>query len=163
MRRGWPFLFVSIALCACTVHREDKPIEEAILTPVLLSFLASLPQPYVIIAVWSPFCHACGGEVRHFNRLQSKHVGVVGIPVASRRREIDLFIEHFKPRYRQWFPNARFRSQASAIGQVPWGMLVDHQRHIVDRWYGELPQRVVQRIKKRRGPKTPPHYNNAPI
>ncbi|MEK6704177.1 MAG: hypothetical protein AABZ06_00140 [Bdellovibrionota bacterium] len=112
----------------------------------LMARLSAIPQKYVLIQVWSPFCSGCGKEVSELNAIRPmakstpRSVEVLGIPVQSRQREIDAFLEHFKPEYDQWYPDESFKKSVSGGAlTLPWLMLFDKTKGIIIKeWHGSV-------------------------
>lgn len=107
--------------------------------------LASLPEEYVLVQVWSPFCAPCGQEVSELNALlrtanaRARRLAVLGVPVRSRQREIEAFIRHFKPDYDQWQPDKPFQELASSSAiALPWTFLLNKNRAVVEEWVGRV-------------------------
>lgn len=111
----------------------------------LRSRLASLPEEYVLVQVWSPFCAPCGQEVSELNALlktanaRARRLAVLGVPVRSRQREVEAFIRHFKPDYDQWQQDKPFQELASS-GEIalPWTFLLNRNRAVVKEWVGRV-------------------------
>src|SRR6266699_3417548 len=99
--------FIAVLMASGGLSRSARSVET--LPPALLARIQALHTDFVAVSVWSPFCEPCGDEVGALNQaLQiagpSGRLAVIGIPVRSRKREIDAFISHFGPKFDQWYP-----------------------------------------------------------
>lgn len=94
----WVTIFISITAQASVATQNT-----------LTAKIKNLKSDYVVVQVWSTFCAPCGEEVQELNKAlvaantgySEKKLSVLGVPVQSRTKEIEAFIEHFKPNYEQ--------------------------------------------------------------
>lgn len=116
------------------------------LSPGLVELARSRNAEFLVVQVWSPFCDACGEEVSELNLLaRSSVVAVIGVPVMSRKREIQAFVDHFRPEYPQWEPDEEFRKEAARDGRFPRTLLLGRGQKIIKEWFGKVSAAAVLR------------------
>lgn len=113
--------------------------------PEFQSRLQQFKEEYVLLQFWSPFCAPCGEEVGELNSLlktvnqKEKSLGIVGVPIRSRKKEMDAFISHFQPQYEQWVIGGNLNKIIlSNIQSVPRTLLFDRQRKLIKEWGGKI-------------------------
>lgn len=111
----------------------------------LTNLLSAIPQEFVLINLWSPFCGPCGEEVSDLNRFAGdKRLAVMGIAVQSRKPEREAFIAHFKPTYSQWTSDRDFEKELRTDGlALPLSILLDRNRVRVKTWTGKVSYDVI--------------------
>ena len=111
----------------------------------LAKLLSSIPQEFILINLWSPFCGPCGEEVSDLNRFAGdKRLAVIGIAVQSRKSERDAFVAHFKPTYLQWTSDRVFEKELRTDGlALPLSILLDRNRVRVKTWTGKISYDVI--------------------
>jgi thiol-disulfide isomerase/thioredoxin len=145
---GAALFFSAIAGNASIVPSNSQSQATTSVPTSLVSRLKDFSSEYVIVQVWSPFCEPCTKEVGELNSALSQidqssslkgKVSALGIPVQSRRREIQAFVDYFKPQYAQWMPDQAFESDFLKNSAVPWTLLFGKNRQVLlKQWRGKL-------------------------
>lgn len=115
------------------------------LPETITSKIQGQDSEYVAIQIWSPFCWPCGEEVQELNKalnnasgISGKKLSVLGIPIQSRKKEINAFIEHFKPHYQQLSDDLSFEGFFKTSA-VPWTILFSRKEGVkVKEWRGKI-------------------------
>lgn len=117
----------------------------AIFPVTITAKIQSQASEYVAVQIWSPFCGPCGEEVQelnkaleHSNGISGKKLSVLGVPVQSRKKEINAFIEHFHPNYEQ-LTAAQDTEEFFKTSAIPWTILFSgKERSKVKEWHGKI-------------------------
>lgn len=112
----------------------------------LAARLQELPSEFVLVQVWSASCEPCGEEVKELNTVLEQvnahapqKLAVLGVPVHSRPREISAFVEHFRPQYPQWTPDAAFLESLAKVPSVPWTLLYAGKIRVkIKEWHAKI-------------------------
>lgn len=116
--------------------------------------MEQISSDFIVLQFWSPFCEPCGTEVKELNLFLQNRVGlngskakitVLGIPVQSRQREIQAFIDHYQPQYDQWFPDRAFNEAFYKLeGTVPLTILLRKGKRLLREWRGTVSARDLR-------------------
>lgn len=146
--------FTAVAFLVSAWAGAANPVE-ILKAPQVISKLNQAASDFVVIQLWSPICEPCQEEVAELNQLlqtanakRPKRLSIIGIPVHSRKKEAQAFIDHFLPRYEQLWPSPSLEAALSHEQQVPRTLLVDRDLRIVKEWTGSLTaNRVMTEIE----------------
>ncbi len=123
---------------------QDSPIKINE-QPEIRTQLHKIKEDFVLLQFWSPFCAPCGQEVQELNALlksinhEEKRLFILGIPIQSRKKEIEAFVSHFQPQYEQWIPSKdASKTLSGEIKSVPQIFLFNRERNLVGSWSGKV-------------------------
>jgi len=123
------------------VTSEENEAFNFLIKPLNLSEISS---DYVVVNIWSPTCEPCQKEVSELNaliksqNLKSDKISIIGLPIDGRKKEADEFIAHFKPQYKNIFLSTEIKSKLLKVGQIPFTMLFNKKRNLVQNWAGTI-------------------------
>ncbi len=142
-------IFILFIFCAVDTYAMEQKLPDLVLEKV-----KNQPSEYVAVQIWSPFCGPCGEEVRELNeaiRNAGQKLAVLGVPVQARKREVNAFVEHFRPNYEQVDTKDSDFMKTSA---VPWTILFSKKERIKE-WHGKVTAvdllAEMEQEKKRKG------------
>lgn len=150
------FLVILFLLfCQVTWANEEALLKNLENSLALKARLSSISEDYVLVQAWSPFCDICGTEVNELNNLTKildvnspGKLNVIGVPIQSRKREIEAFVEHFKPKYSQWEPSPDVKSFLEKQGVLPLTFLFDSKRKLIKEWIGKVSASEILKVVK---------------
>lgn len=160
------FVLVGMVLFTVTVvGAVSSELESQAVYETLFSKIQNQNSEYVAIQFWSAHCEPCGEEVKEINKaleltnkITPNKLSAIGIPMQSRKSEINAFIDFFRPNYEQWTLNVSDSNRLLKINAVPWTILFSREKGIKTKeWLGKTNATEllaeIERLDKHKGDK----------
>lgn len=135
-------LLVSFIFCINSYASTEFPVS-------FLQKLKLMPEEYVVLNVWSPFCAPCVAEVQELNNAvntankNKRSLAVIGAALQGRPKEIQAFLEHFNVAYEQITLNTELKSFFDKNPTVPRTLIFNKERILVKEFFGSITAKQI--------------------